>query len=150
MDGTLVVNEERGKVNKFKQWYQQKIVDTGLSGSFEKREAMVFDNMSKSVKFVGDSASVVCSFIPGFQIAVPLCSTVGRLQSKFYKFGGNLVIQGKRFIEGKIIGVDGSSKDIIIPDFNSEQVLNTVNELANGAVSLVSEAQELESVGKML
>ena len=43
MDGTLVVNEERGKVNKFKQWYQQKIVDTGLSGSFEKREAPKFD-----------------------------------------------------------------------------------------------------------
>ena len=147
MEGTLVVNEERGKINKFQQWYQEKLVDTNISQKSEKVISGVSKFTGGAHKFIYDAAGAVCLFIPGAQIAAPICTFGGKLYSKFFEFSGNAVVGAKRFVEGKIIGVDGSSKDVVIPKLDAAKVTDEVKNVVSETATIVSEA---ESGGKTL
>ena len=119
MEGTLVVNESRTKINNFKQWYQEKIVDTKISKGFD--NAVTFVKTAESVVYSTGTnvASLVLVCIPeptaATKLAAGLVKVAGSIIAAGKKLDSKIIIGTKHFIEGKLIGIDGTSKDIAIP-----------------------------------
>lgn len=121
MEGTLVVTEERENVNKFKNWYKEKIVDKNISSGSEvvvDKAVKILNGVNRAEEVLG---TTVIAFIPGGAVFIPLIKVASKIQREFLEFGKDSVIKGKRIIEANLIGVDGSSEKVVIPDFSIEK-----------------------------
>lgn len=140
MEGTLVVQEERKTIDRFRDWYQQKVVDTHYAENFENWYAKKVE-INKSL---GEFKEVVCitvlSFFPEVSFMIPFIKPLREFGDKVSDVELALVVGGKRFIEGKFLDVDGSSKDVEIPDFNIEEIANDAAGLLNQTTSAYNEA----------
>lgn len=153
MEGTLVVQEERKNINKFKNWYQEKIVDTKISEGIEKGLSgfvNVTTGMNTALEAIkGGIVTVISPQLAA--IFVPISAGLTALMNKIYTFEKDLIIKGKRYVEAKFIGVDGSSKDVVIPDTNYKEIEQTISGVSNNISNVMQEVELLnngESVGK--
>lgn len=147
MEGTLVVKEERGVVSKFQNWYKEKMIDTNNAQVFEEKFTKAMDFVSKSESVKDKIGAVVIGFIPEVKFLAPLIPALSTIKSKMFELEKNLVIKAKRGIEAKFIGVDGTNKDVVIPDINVNEIVKDVEVSADTIKNFVS---EVEKVGKKL
>lgn len=145
MEGTLVVQEDRKNVNKFKNWYKEKIVDTKIASGSEKVFSKVVDFSIGVNKFKDTVGTSIMAFIPEATIFIPLVKVASGAQRKIMDLSKNLVIKTKRGIEAKFIGVDGSNEDISIPDLKVDEVSKDV---ATSITDVGTAIKEVEGVGK--
>lgn len=136
MEGTLVVKEERGIVNKFRNWYKERIVDTEISPNSEKVFVKVIDLWEKAQSLYTNGAAVVLTiFAPE---ALGLIPCFKRLQKYTYDAIKSVGLKTKRAMEATFIGVDGSCKSVAIPEISFEQVLKDVKDGVNTANDVMS------------
>ena len=110
MEGTLVVNEKREKVNKFQEAMERSKKSMEISGKVQ--------------KIVCDVGGVVCLLIPGAQILAPILPILGRTVPKIQELECDLIYKGGMWVNSKLVGDDGSNKDVSIPDFNVDEIMN--------------------------
>lgn len=135
MDGIVAIKEEREFITKFRKFYQEKIVDTGLSKGFDK----MYGGVNKIKTFIanaviritgsaGTIAAAVCPadgpvgevVIGAITVALPAAITAaGELDTK-------LMTGAKDLVETKVIGVEK-------PEEEKEKImdLESIKELKN-------------------
>ena len=144
MEGTLVVKEERGVIDKFRSWYKEKIVDTGVSPVSEKIFVKSIEFFEKAqASYTNGAAVVLAIFAPE---ALGLVPCFKRFQKCSYDAVKSIGLKAKRAMEGTFVGVDGSCKDVVIPEISFEQVLNDVK---NGASTVNDVMNSLDQGGKI-
>lgn len=123
MEGTIVIQEPRSVIDKFAAWYREKLIETGKSANFEERVDKTVDVVTKVVYSVGTVATVVLGICPldgpfGEIIAIAATPLLAKLVEQGGKIFKKVVIgEVKRnLIEGHIVGQDGSSKAVVLPD----------------------------------
>ena len=144
MEGTLVVKEERNIVDKFKSWYKEKMIDTNASAKLEEGFSMAMKFSKGYNKIIGKIGTVVLTFIPDAAIFAPIVEPICKVKQALLDVEENLVLKGKRMIEAKFIGVDGSSEKVVLPDFDLKQI----GEDVKSTINEVKDVVEKESVGK--
>ena len=147
MGGTIVVKEDRGVVDKFQIWYKEKMIDTNLSQKLEKdfsNAVNVISTISKTKDTIGLG---IVTFMPEASIYAPLVATLIGVKEKMFELGKNIAIKAKRGIEAIFFGVDGSNKDISVPDLDITDVLYNVFDSKNTVDSFID---EVEKEGKSL
>lgn len=147
MEGTLVVKEERGVVNKFQNWYKEKMIDTNKAQEFESKFTKTVDFVSKAEEVKDKIGTVVIGFIPEVKFLAPLIPALTKIKTKMFELEKNLVIKAKRGIEAKFIGVDGTNQDVVIPEMNVNEI---VKDVEVSAETIKNFASEVEKVGKSL
>ena len=116
--GSIVVKEDRQTVNKFQSWYQEKMIASGNAARFEKVISKVYDFNRSYTDVKGKVLPVIITFIPEASFLKPVIPVITKVEHKMYDLGENVLLGGKRFIEANFIGVDGSSKEVVLPDID--------------------------------
>jgi len=136
MENTIVLSEERSTIDKFKNWYKEKLIATGKTKNFEEKLDKSLKLEKNFIKIAGTVATIVLIFCPAdgpvgeicTALATPLLAKLVDLKEKIVK---SVVIGGKRKLEGTFIGADGSSKNIEVPEFDLNKLPNDFNNLKN-------------------
>ena len=148
--GTLAVTEKRGVVDKFRDFYQRKVVDTGTSASFEEMIDKQVEMEKTFVKVAGTIATIALIFYPAdgpvgeilTALATPLLAKVIDLKGNLVK---ETVIGAKRNIEANYIGTDGRSEKVAVPDLNLIDSTHGISDLKDTATKYAS---SIESNGR--
>lgn len=115
MAGTIVKEEERESVNKFRKFYQEKVVDTGISEGIDKTYA-VMNNVktvaaNTAIRVTGSAGTIAAAICPvdgpvgevvvgALTVALPVAiKALGELDTK-------LMTGAKDLVETKVIGVE--------------------------------------------
>ena len=75
MEGTIVVQEKRNVVDKFKSWYKEKMIDSGHSAKMEEGIADAIDlgaDMFMLHCVIASSVITIVAAIPSSGLSVPL------------------------------------------------------------------------------
>ena len=151
MDGTLVVKENRNVINKFRDWYKEKIIETNKAQQFEDKFVKTVDFISKTQEIKSKIATTIIAFIPETKELASLVPKLVEIQKKITELGKNLVINSKRTFEAVFIGADGTNKDVIISDmfsvneqFDIEKPLGELREF----IARQDEKKNSEGTGK--
>lgn len=138
MENTIILNEDRNTINKFRNWYKEKLIDTGKSKKFEEKLDKSLALQKKAIAIAGSVATVVLIFCPAdgpvgeicTALATPLLVKLVDLKGKIIK---NVLIGGKRKLEADFIKSDGSSKKVQIPEFNLSTLTKDFKDLKSTA-----------------
>lgn len=152
MQGTLVVEEPKSTIDKFRNWYQNKMIDSGKAANFEEKLEKYTEKQKTTIKLAGTVATIVLFFCPAdgpvgeicSALATPLLATLVEKKSELLK---KTVIGTKRVIEAKYLGVDGSSKDVIVPDFNFNDLTKDITDITTD-VFKITNSKESEKKSK--
>lgn len=132
MEGTLVLQEKRSVVNKFRDWYKQKVVDSGLSQKFEK----IIDTRCKVLKKKNDILEKVLpsivAKIPEVEFLAPLIPAISRIGKFTYELEEKIIISAKRFFENIFVGTEGKGEGIDLPEANTDGLDDDVDTIATG------------------
>ncbi len=123
MQGTILLQEQRGVVDNFRKWYKEKLVDSGKAARFEEIVEKRVEFEKKMIKVAGTTATIILTLCPldgpfgeiAAALATPALVKLVEAKGEITK---KSVIGGKRKIEADYLGVDGSSKKVVIPDGN--------------------------------
>ena len=126
VDGTIVVEENRSVIDKFRFWYKENVIDNGKAQDFEEKFDKGIDVAKNVVYVAGGVATIVLAICPvdgpvGEAIAVvatPLLAKVVEAGATLVK---DAVIGTKRVVEEKVVHENGSSDKVAITenlDFN--------------------------------
>ena len=129
MEGTIAIQEKRSVVDKFKSWYKEKLIDTGHSAKIEEGLETVIDVGADAFTLycvVAGAAITIIGAIPSMGLGLALGGaigtgivSIGSAVAHFgKKFAPKVIIGGKRAMEAIIIGEDGSSKNVKIPNID--------------------------------
>ena len=137
MTNTLVVKEDRKTIDKFRDWYKEKFIDTGKSQDLEAKIEKKAEMEKKVIKIAGAVATIVLIFCPAdgpvgevcTVLATPLIAKLVDIKTEMKK---NAIIQNKRTFEAKIIKADGTNKDVKIPEFNLKDLESNVKTVVDG------------------
>ena len=151
MEGSLVIQEERGTINKFRTWYKEKVIDTGKSQKVEKLYDDVINIVNSVDNTITNAASTIIGIIyPEVSSITQYVPALTKFKTKCLDFGKKAIINSKRFIEAKFIGVNGENKEVILPSFNTEQLGNDIKESIRDVTTVVETIEESEQIGKSL
>lgn len=136
MKDTIVIEEPRSMIDKFRNWYQTKLIDTGKAQAFEENLEKEVELEKKAIGIIGTVATVVLAFCPAdgpigeicAALATPLLVALVDLKGKITK---EVAIGAKRAVEANIIKSDGSSKNVQVGEFNLEKIVADVQEVSN-------------------
>lgn len=143
MEGTLVLQEQRNVVDNFRNWYKEKLVDTGKTAKFEETIDKRINLERKMIKVAGTAATVILTICPldgpfgeiAAALATPALVKLVEAKGEIMK---KSIIGGKRRIEADYLGVDGKSKKVEIPDGN----------IVENIVQFKKSAEEIAEKGK--
>ena len=126
MASTVVIEEKRSVIEKFRNWYKEKYIDTGKAKEFEEKFDKGIETTKNVVYVVGGIATVALAILPAdgpFGELIALAATPAF--AKAVEAGGNIlkdvVIGTKRSIEDNIVHEDGKSNVHIAA--NKEELL---------------------------
>lgn len=127
MESTIVLEEPRSVVDKFRNWYKEKVIDTGRAATTEEAIDRNIEIEKKVVKVAGTIATIVLLFCPADGPVGEICTALATpLLVKLVELKGDLtkkiLIGGKRKFEADFIKEDGSSSKIEVPEFNLEEI----------------------------
>ena len=131
---TIVVSEKRNVVDGFRNWYKEKIIDTGVSQKFEEGLVGIHRVQEKMVNVVGSVATVIFAVYPEEGplgeaitiIATPLVKKGLEFKNKIQEKG---IITAKRKFEVNFIKADGSSEKVFLPDLKLEEIVKESKDL---------------------
>ncbi len=140
MTDTVVVNENRSVLERFRNWYKEKLIDTGKAKDFEEKLDKKIEIEKKAIYILGSIATVVLIFIPAdgpvgeicAAVATPLLAELVSLKGKITK---KVVLGAKRKLEADFIKADGSSDKIEVPDFDFNDITNDIIHTKDTAVN---------------
>lgn len=121
-DGIIITKENRSLIDKFKNWYKERIIDTGVSAKFEKN----VDNTTKiaktTIKVVGTTATIILIFCPADGPFGEICTALATpalctLVDKIADIRKNITIAAKRQGE-KILGFEGQGVNPEVQGYN--------------------------------
>lgn len=154
MDGTIVVQEKRNVVDKFKNWYKEKMIDTGHSAKMEEGIADAIDlgaDMFMLQCVIASAAITIIAAIPSSGLSIPLggaitagIATVAPLLKEMSKkFGTKAAIGTKRALEAIFIGENGQSENVEIKDIDiTNDAINTGAKIAQHGTNIVNAYQQ--------
>lgn len=147
--GSIVVKEDRQTVNKFQSWYQEKMIASGNAARFEKVISKVYDFNRSYTDVKGKVLPVIITFIPEASFLKPVIPVITKVEHKMYDLGENVLLGGKRFIEANFIGVDGSSKEVVLPDIDVKGLVDDAVQSVNVVKDAVDNYEmDSEKVGR--
>lgn len=142
MTGTVVVEEKRGVIEKFRNWYRTKFVETGKAQEFERKFDKGIEITKNTIYVVGGICTVALAIFPAdgpVGEAIALLATPAL--AKAVEAGGEIikdVVFGvKRGIEDNIVHADGKSEI---------NIAASPEELLNHAVNAMNSANDLKGV----
>ena len=125
MEGTIAIQEERSVVEKLKNWYQKKMIDSGRAAKLEEGTDILMNlgnDIEKTITILGGLVAGVVLFPENPLLAVAVGAFIVKLGPKFvdlkWKLTEKAVIKGKRATEAIVFGADGSSEKVTIPDLD--------------------------------
>lgn len=136
MKDTVVIEEKRSVIDKFRNWYKEKLIDTGKAQSFEENLDKEIELEKQAIGIIGTIATVVLAFCPAdgpvgeicTALATPLLQSLVDLKGKITR---EVAIGGKRALEANLIKADGSSKQVQVADFNLESIATDLDDAIN-------------------
>lgn len=151
MNGTLVVEEKRSIIDRFKNWYKTKVIDTGLSAKAEEFVDFATKIEKGFISVVGTVATVALMFCPAdgpfgeicSALATPALVKLADLKGKAMK---KILVGGKRKLEGTFIGEDGHSEKVEVPEID----IKTAVAEAKGLVTDIANTATATTDGKSL
>ncbi len=156
MEGTIAIQEKRSVVDKFKSWYKEKMIDSGTSAKMEEFTVTAIDLAGDGMKIYMAVAGAVIAIIPtvftegaAAPFAIPLggfvAATGPAIMELLKNFGTKLYVKGKRATEGLIVGEDGASENVQIPDIDlSEDAKKISKEVIKEAPGLIDKYLEMK------
>lgn len=142
MEGTIVVQEPRSIKEKFSKWYTEKIIDTGLSKKYEEGFVKGIEVYKKIVTVKGLVVTVVLGVMA--PESLPLAGKLVPVLSSLDKAGADLSEKGllslkRNVIEGMIVGKDGSSETVKIPDGDIVQDVKAITKDIMAVKSIIDD-----------
>lgn len=157
MEGTIAIQEKRSVVDKFKSWYKEKLIDTGTSARIEEGTVTAIDLAADAMKIYAVIGGVVIAVVPtvvtggsaaGFAIPLGgLVATTGPMLMELCKnFGTKVYVKGKRATEALIIGEEGASKNVKIPNIDlAEEAKSIGKTIMNETPEIVAKYNEYQA-----
>ena len=114
MAQALAIQEERTFIEKTRKFYQEKVVDTGLSQSAEKIYSTYMDLSAKAINAIinvtGSASEIVLSFVNidgelGEAIAGALTDMLPNIITAAAQLNTKATIGAKNFLENKVLGI---------------------------------------------
>ena len=132
MEGTLVVQEKRKTIDKFRDWYKQKVIDSELAVKFEKIIDSRTQVLKKKNDFLEKVLPSIVARIPDVAFLAPLIPVLSKVGKFKYDLEEAMIIKAKRFVENVFIGVDGSCLEVTPPTINFEGLDEDVETIVAG------------------
>lgn len=117
MAGTIAIQEERGFLDKIRAFYQEKIINSGLSEKADKAYTTYMNLSAKAantiIQTTGTASEIVLSFVNvdgelGEAIAGALTDMLPNIITAAAQLNTKATISAKRFIENKVLGVENN------------------------------------------
>lgn len=114
MAQAITIQEERSFIKKIRTFYQEKIVDTGISQSAEKVYSTYMDLSAKAanaiINVTGSASEIVLSFVNidgelGETIAGALTDMLPNIITAAAQLNTKATIGAKNFLEKKVLGI---------------------------------------------
>ena len=125
MEGTIAIQEKRSVVDKFKSWYKEKMIDNGRSAKLEEvtDKGMDFARDAEKLLIVVGGVVVGVLLAPesvGLSVVLSglLISAGPKIADIKWSLMKRASLSGKRATEGLLLGVDGTSENVNIPDLD--------------------------------
>ena len=137
VEGTIVLEENRSVIDKFRFWYKENIIDTNKAQEFEEKMDKGIEIAKTAVYVTGGVATVILAICPvdgpvGEAIAIaatPLLAKVVEAGATLIK---DTVIGTKRFVEEKIVHENGASDNVSISEnLSFDKVVEEINLVKN-------------------
>ena len=85
MTNTLVVKEDRKTIDKFRDWYKEKFIDTGKSQDLEAKIEKKAEMEKKVIKIAGAVATIVLLFCPADGPVGEVCTVLATPLTQLFK-----------------------------------------------------------------
>jgi hypothetical protein len=133
MTSTIAIEEPRTVKDKFRDWYQTKMINTNKAQDFEAFIDKKIAVEKKVIQIVGTIATVALIFIPAdgpygeicAALATPILAKLVELKGELEK---KVILISKRAIEANFLGVDGTNKSIELPEGNIVKTVTGITE----------------------
>ena len=154
MEGTIAIQEKRSVVDKFKSWYQEKMIDSGHSAKLEEGIATAIDlggDMFTLYCVVGAAAVTIVAAIPSSGLSIPLGAAISAgilavgpaVTGIIKKFGTKAAVGTKRAMEAIIVGANGESETVDIKDVDiTQDVIKAGEAAATHGTKIVTEYEK--------
>lgn len=115
MAGTIAIQEERGFLDKIREFYQEKIINSGLSEQADKAYTTYMNLSAKAanaiIKATGTASEIVLSVVNidgelGETIANAITEILPNIITAVAQFNAKATVGAKNFFEQKIMGVE--------------------------------------------
>lgn len=115
MAGTIAIQEERGFLDKIRAFYQEKIINSGLSEQADKAYTTYMNLSAKAanaiIKATGTASEIVLSVVNidgelGETIADAITEILPNIITAVAQFNAKATVGAKNFFEQKIMGVE--------------------------------------------
>lgn len=115
MAGTIAIQEERGFLDKIREFYQEKIINSGLSEQADKAYTTYMNLSAKAanaiIKATGTASEIVLSVVNidgelGETIADAITEILPNIITAVAQFNAKATVGAKNFFEQKIMGVE--------------------------------------------
>ena len=144
MENTVVLKGKRSTVKELRNWYKEKLIDTGKAQNFEEKLDKQLAFEKKAIVVAGSVATVILALCPAdgpvgeicAALATPLLPKLVDLKGKIIK---EAVIGGKRKLEANFIKSDGSSEKVEIPEFNLSNLTGDITNFKSSIQDFVNE-----------
>ena len=135
VDGTIVLEENRSVIDKFRFWYKENVIDNGKGQDFEENFDKSVDVVKNTIYVAGGVATVVLAICPADGpvgeaiaiIATPLLAKVVEAGATLVK---DVVIGTKRVVEDKVVHENTASQNVAITEnLSFEKVAEEITEV---------------------
>ena len=132
MAGTIAIQEERGFLEKIRAFYQEKIINSGLSEQADKAYTTYMNLSAKAanaiIKATGTASEIVLSVVNidgelGETIADAITEILPNIITAVAQFNAKATVGAKNFFEQKIIGVEKEQESTTYVDKENISVM---------------------------
>lgn len=132
MAGTIAIQEERGFLEKIRAFYQEKIINSGLSEQADKAYTTYMNLSAKAanaiIKATGTASEIVLSVVNidgelGETIADAITEILPNIITAVAQFNAKATVGAKNFFEKKIMGVEKEQESTTYVDKENISVM---------------------------
>lgn len=132
MAGTIAIQEERGFLEKIRAFYQEKIINSGLSEQADKAYTTYMNLSAKAanaiIKATGTASEIVLSVVNidgelGETIADAITEILPNIITAVAQFNAKATVGAKNFFEQKIMGVEKEQESTTYVDKENISVM---------------------------
>lgn len=136
-EGTIVLPEKRKTIEKIRDWYNKKYIETQKSQKFEENFHRNLELQNKTVNVAGSIARVIVKVLPQeseYRLAAEILADkrILGLKEKVNLLIEKAVLGSKRYIEYNFFKTNGTSENVVLTDLHLVQdSMDTVDKIRN-------------------